>query len=226
MTPPLRLPGLFVCVVLLFAPTGQALRAADDPPLLLSPEQVGAIHRASSEAELQRLFGEDRVRDHRVQVGEGFVCPGTRIDFPGGDSLEITWLDPESRTMPDSIMVLGARWATGEGLRLGSRLQDLEAMNGAPFRLSGFGWDYGGTVGTWNSGTLDYLTPGNFPRMIVRLAPQRAAYQRIGRSDADAVTGEGAYVSSAHRAMQALEPRVTQIIVDFRAGECPAFFPE
>ena len=217
------LPGL---AVLLSALAGEGLHAADEGPHLLSPDRVGAVHRGGSEAELQRTFGPDRVHDHLVQVGEGFVCRGTKIDFPGGDSLEVTWLDANSRTTPDNVRVLGKRWATREGLRLGSTLQDLEKMNGDPFKLSGFGWDYGGTVGTWNGGILAYLAPGRPPRVIVRLAPERAAYERIGRGDAAAVTGDTAYVSSAHAAMQTLTPRVTQIIVDFAAEDCAAFFPE
>lgn len=200
------------------------LQAADDEEQLLSPERVGAIHHGSSLEELQRFFGAERVRDHLVQVGEGFVCRGTRIDFPGGDSLEITWRDEAARRGPDTISVLGDRWATPEGLRLGSTLQELEAMNGVPFNLSGFGWDYGGTVGTWNDGALTYLAASGPPRLIIRLSPARAAYDRITGDQRAAVTGDGAYVSSAHTAMQTLTPQISQIIVDFAAGDCAAYF--
>ncbi|NKB50437.1 MAG: hypothetical protein GKS02_13850 [Alphaproteobacteria bacterium] len=225
-----RLPSrnaLLAGLTILFsALAGTSLPAASDDAAGLSPERVGSIDSATSEAELRKIFGPDRVRDHRVQVGEGFVCQGTRIDLPDGDSLEITWLDADTRARPDTINVLGKRRATGEGLRLGSTLQELEKINGARFNLSGFGWDYGGTVGTWNGGSLDYLTAAGRPRMIVRLAPKREAYQRINRSERAAVSGDGALVSSGHSAMQALTPRVSQIIVDFAAGDCAAFFPE
>lgn len=215
---------LLAVALVLFGITGKNGVTANDEPLLLSRERVGAVQRSASEADLRRIFGAGRVHDHLVQVGEGFVCRGTKIDFPGGESLEITWLDAETRTRLDRVMVLGERWSSPEGLRLGSRLQDIEAMNGRPFKLSGFGWDYGGTVGTWNGGTLENLSAGGAPWVIVRLSPERAAYDRISRADAAAVTGDAAYVSSAHGAMQALSPRVTQIVVDFRAEDCAAYF--
>jgi hypothetical protein len=218
---PLFKLGLAVFALSL-ATTG--LLAADDEELLLSPERVGAVHRGSGYEELRQIYGAERVRDHLVQVGEGFVCRGSKIEFPGGDSLEITWIDETSRRRPDTVAVLGDRWATQEGLRLGSTLQELEAMNGAPFSLSGFGWDYGGTVGTWNAGALTYLAAGGPPRLIIRLSPARAAYDRITGDQRAVVTGDGALVSSAHDAMQALTPQVSQIIVDFAAGDCAAYF--
>lgn len=221
-----RWSSLLGLVLVLSGLAGKDGSAANHEPLLLSRERVGAVHRGASEVELRRIFGAERIHDHLVQVGEGFVCQGTKIDFPGGDSLELTWLDANSRTSLDRVMVLGERWSTPEGLRLGSRLQDLEGLNDRSFMLSGFGWDYGGTVGTWNGGTLENLGGDGPPWVIVRLSPDRAAYYRIGRRDAAAVTGESAYTSSAHRAMQALSPRVAQIIVDFRAADCAAYFPE
>jgi hypothetical protein len=34
-------------------------------------------------------------------------------------------------------------------------LTELEKMNGKPFKLSGFDWDYGGNVLSWNGGKLE-----------------------------------------------------------------------
>ena len=39
-------------------------------------------------------------------------------------------------------------------MTLGTRLGRLTQLNGRPFTLSGFGWDYAGTVISWNGGRL------------------------------------------------------------------------
>src|SRR5262249_17585108 len=56
-------------------------------------------------------------------------------------------------------------WTAPHGLKLGMALEDVEKANGKPFKLSGFGWDYGGLVVDWNKGALGNVacrTSGGF----------------------------------------------------------------
>jgi hypothetical protein len=117
----------------------------------------------------------------------------------------VRWLD-SSRREPRSIRVLGTAWKTDDGIRLGTTLKELEQLNGRPFTLAGFGWDYSGTVYGWNGGELGARLerPG---RVLLRLAPQPNA-------DDGAVLGEGGFPSN-DPAMQALNPTVYDIIVEF-----------
>lgn len=51
-------------------------------------------------------------------------------------------------------------WHTAEGIRIGTTLDELVELNGKPIQFSGFGWDYGGAVLSFNQGKLEKLKPG------------------------------------------------------------------
>jgi hypothetical protein len=103
------------------------------------------------------------------------------------------------------------RWVVGPGITLGTRLAELERRNGRPLTLTGFGWDYGGTVMGWEQGALEQALLGGNGRVILRLAitPDSA-----GSADARAVSGDGVFRSD-DAAMRRLDPGVHQIIVEY-----------
>ncbi|MBE9098129.1 hypothetical protein [Vacuolonema iberomarrocanum] len=107
-------------------------------------ERVGAIDASTSRTELAELYGEENLTDADVPVGEGFVEAGTTLDMGEGRSLNIIWSD-ETRTQPLEARDLGSAWQLPEGIGVGTTLEELEETLGS-FELTGFGWDYGGTV--------------------------------------------------------------------------------
>jgi hypothetical protein len=80
-------------------------------------------------------------------------------------------------------------------------------MNGRPFKLAGFGWDYSGVVIDWSGGNLDSSLAG----IKLYLDPGNSAYESPIYAQ---VLGDRDY-SSALAPMQQLSPRVYQIFVDF-----------
>ena len=109
----------------------------------------GPLGRQTSETDLRRRYGPDAVNAVRIEVGEGETAPGAVL-YPG-DSLrrvEIIWRDSVSRRNPARIILRGSRsrWQVPRGISLGTSLQDLERLNGRPFTLAGFGWDYAGVI--------------------------------------------------------------------------------
>lgn len=52
-----------------------------------------------------------------------------------------------------------ARWSVA-GLRIGDPMNKVTQVNGRPFDLFGFEWDYGGQVTDWRGGTLKALPGG------------------------------------------------------------------
>lgn len=86
-------------------------------------------------------------------------------------------------------------------------LQQLEKINGGPFVLTGFGWDYGGMVASWERGRLNALwrSPRSLRAISVRLEPE----QPWGASYA-AMAGEGEDRSN-DPAMHRLNPRIVAI---------------
>ena len=178
--------------------------------MIVPNRSVGPLTRESSEAQLKQRYGPEMVSSARIQIGEGETMAGTVL-FPG-DSLrtaEIIWTDSVSRRSPARFILRGSRsmWQTAEGISLGTTLQELERLNGRPFMLAGFGWDYGGVVTDWGGGTLEsalgdvklYLDPGSEQY-------QSAPYSQV--------LGDRDY-SSALRPMQQMNPKVSQIFVDF-----------
>ena len=198
-------------------PAGRAATLDSAPPVQApSPWQIapgrsaGPITPASSEAGLEKHYGGAAVKTTRIELGEGETTPGTVL-FPG-DSLrrvEIVWQDTMSRSRPARLILRGSRseWKVGPGVSLGSSLQELERINGRPFTLAGFGWDYAGVVIGWGGGALDSALGG----VKLYLDPGPAQYESAPYSQ---VLGDRDY-SSSLSPMQQLNPRVAQIFVDF-----------
>ncbi|HSF16611.1 MAG TPA: hypothetical protein VLK65_13775 [Vicinamibacteria bacterium] len=193
---------------------------AQQPPtdwLIVPGERVGRITATTSESELESLFGTDNVEPVDVHIGEGFTEPGAAV-FPSDPSrrIEVVWRD-EARTSPKELRLLGdsSQWRTSEGISLGSTLQDIERLNGFPFRLAGFAFDYGGTITDCGRGRLRMLgcsdRDGTIQGRLVVLRLNPSAESRA-RAEYRQVLGDRDF-SSGHPAMQALNPRVYQMIV-------------
>lgn len=189
------------------APDAQA--AQNDNFLIVPGERVGAITGDATEDSLRAIYGDDRVESVLVARGEGFVCKGSRVIFDNGEFLEVTWLDTESKASPDSIYVKGESWRTGDGIGLGINLQEIEKINGKPFRLLGFEWDYGGTITSWEGGNLE----GQPGEMWIALTPDQEAYQQTSGNEAGQVAGDSEFLSD-HPVMRKLNPRLTFLAVD------------
>jgi hypothetical protein len=179
----------------------------------LDPRDSSAIIAAqSSEAELRERFGEGAIRPTRIELGEGETAAGTLL-FPT-DSFrraEIIWQDTLARRRPARIILRGnqSRWQVGPGISLNTSLRQLEQLNGRPFTLAGFGWDYGGVVTSWNGGALDSSLAG----VKLYLDPGPAQYESAPYSQ---VLGDRDY-SSDLPAMHQLSPRVWTIFIDFES---------
>jgi hypothetical protein len=168
------------------------------------------IAAQSSEAELRERFGVSAINATRIELGEGETAPGTLL-FPT-DSLrraEIIWQDTIARRRPARIIIRGkqSRWQVGPSISLNTSLTQLEQLNGRPFTLAGFGWDYAGVVTSWNGGALDSALAG----VKLYLDPGPAQYESAPYSQ---VLGDRDY-SSDLPAMQQLSPKVWTIFIDF-----------
>ena len=96
--------------------------------------------------------------------------------------LQFVWWDEEGRKDP-SYIELSSKMSSPGGVRAGMSVADVEALNGEPFKLSGFGWDYGG--GAWiQSGALAKLPGG----CILSLSFSATEYPP--GHDYDSITGD------------------------------------
>jgi hypothetical protein len=187
-------------------------RAAPDW-VIVPGQRAGAVLTGSTEAQLVRAYGAAAVRQARIEVGEGESVPGTVLFATDSlRRLEILWHDTVTRSRPARLVLRGtqSRWQLPTGISLGTRLRDLERRNGRAFTLAGFGWDYGGVIVDWKGGVLAHELPG------VKLYLDPGAGQS-GTSAYAEVLGDRDYASSVP-AMQALDPAVYQIFVDFESS--------
>ena len=179
---------------------------------------VGQITQNTSEEQLIKIFGAQNVKRANVHVGEGEMQPGTVL-FPSDSrkKLSILWRDA-TRQRPEKITISGKNtfWKTDRGITIGTTLSTIEELNGRAFTLTGFGWDYSGTVLHSNGGLIAEL--GNESgeeitgrTLLLRLEPDSALQKT---PEYKALLGDGKFLSD-NPAMRKLNPRVYEIIVEF-----------
>jgi hypothetical protein len=183
---------------------------ARDARWLLAPTPAGdLVHASDTHATLVQRFGAANARRDTIYVGEGEFVRGTVL-FPADPvrRVDVLWEDTLAGTRAELVRIIGvssSRWRVAPGVGLGTTLAEIEALNGRPFTLAGFEWDYSGTVISWEGGRLDSLWGD---RVTLRLSPDRDAPEHLSLQ----VLGDRPY-SSSHAAMRALNPRVYEVLV-------------
>lgn len=175
----------------------------------------GPFAADSSEARLIETFGKDNVVTGEVAGPEGTTVIATTV-FPNdpAKSMEFGWWDEEKYERLAYFTVPSADAAPG-GLKTGMTVKEVEALNGAPFELSGFWWDYGGYA-DFQGGKLGEV-PGGC-NVSAQFQPMAEVPANL---DVDAVSGDQS-VSSSEPLLVTLDARVQSITVgyqDFSATE-------
>ena len=168
-------------------------------------QRVGPVDAATTREKLVALYGADNLADTDYPIGEGETVPGTII-FPGTSrEATVLWMDGAAGQTIDRVVISGEEWLLPDGIRHGDELDAVEEINGAPFMLYGFGWDYGGG-GYFKGGALDRKVQIWF-RPSLEEGP---AYQ--------AVLGDTLF-NSAEAAMRAVDPRVAEVAIVLHAPQ-------
>jgi hypothetical protein len=143
--------ALAVVLVALASPADAAPKKPEQVVACTGPFTKGATH-----ASLVKAFGKRNVAVQSVGIGEGETVTASVI-FPrdAARRIEVLWIDEKRRRNPSEIRTgVDATWRTAQGIRRGMSLSEIEALNGRPFELWGFGFDYGGTTLDWKGGAL------------------------------------------------------------------------
>jgi len=135
------------------------------PLLLVTPALGGEIKcegpfgADSSEARLIETFDKENVVTGEVPGPEGSTVLATTV-FPNDPArtMEFGWWD-EQRNEQTAYFTVPAGELTPGGLRTGMTVKEVEALNGGPFQMYGFFWDYGGTA-IFEGGKLAALDGG------------------------------------------------------------------
>jgi hypothetical protein len=184
-------------------------RNANVPRWLVDSVPSGdLVHATDDEAALAGRLGAANVARDTLWLAEGAHTLGTVL-FPADPRrrVEVAWSDTVRRARPEFVRVNtdSSQWRVVPGVGMGTTLAELERLNGRPFKLLGFHWDYEGTVSSWEGGRLDSLWSG---AVMLRLRPPPNPPADLTRQ----VLGDRELTSS-HPAMQRLAPRVYEIRV-------------
>jgi len=183
------------------APSPQDLDA-----VVIPGERVGPVTASTSRTDLVSLYGEDRLQDAPVPMGEGFTEPGTVVDLGPDWHFSVVWRDT-SQTQPLLIKDFGPGWRTPEGLGVNAPYSVVQEALGN-FQLYGFAWDYGGTIVLENSQLDQY-----HGQLLLRVSPSLEAMDTHANAY-EAVMGEELYASTNDHFSQ-LDLTVYEMIVYF-----------
>ena len=126
-----------------------ALLAAPTIAQEAAPETIaceGVYGPDSSEALVIETFGAENVVTGIVPGPEGMEMLATTV-FPDDPQkkMQFGWWDEKNLTQLSYVEIAPSQTAPG-GMRIGLNVAELEALNGAPYNISGFWWDYGGSA--------------------------------------------------------------------------------
>ncbi|HPI50175.1 MAG TPA: hypothetical protein PLH23_18030 [Hyphomonadaceae bacterium] len=158
---------------------------------------------------LAEIFGAQNVIPETIDGREGEQVNVTAI-YPQDRSrrIEVTFANEEERTVLTSVSIRGevSEWTGPGGLNLGDGIETVERLNGKPFTMSGFGWDYGGYVTDWQGGKLNQIAPGCRTTVRFNIPPDVHSE--------DAVLGEAPH-SSTEPAMRKASAYVEEIQISW-----------
>lgn len=164
----------------------------------------GPFAKDSDHNRLVTVFGQSNVAKTIVHEESEQLKASTVFSKDPARSVQITWWDEKARKRPSSIQTEGTDWFGPKGIRVGMTLNEVEVLNGGPFTLYGFDWDYGGTTADWKGGAFAHL-PGGC-NLIVTFE----VGENVDDATAIKVAGDSKF-SSAQSEMKAVNPKVRGI---------------
>ena len=133
----------------------QPTTVESSPDFTIKPgEGFGTLGGEMVRAELEDAIGTANVSKGDFYIGEGEFAPGLVLYPNTSEEVEVL-LDDDGYVILYRTSKKDSKWATPDGLKVGSTLEELVAANGGHFKFTGFDWDYGGTVTNWNGGKFD-----------------------------------------------------------------------
>jgi hypothetical protein len=187
--------------------SSQVAKRAEPPQVVVCG---GVFAKDSSHLKLAEVFESQNITFGEVDGPEGTKLMAS-ILYPKDPKrrLEVLWQNEATRSDLSVISINGqSTWIAPKGLKLGVPLVTLEKLNGRPFKLAGFDWDYGGAVRDWMGGALSIL-PGGC-NMGMKLAPDpKTSAETRGQ-----VSGDKEFLSS-DPLMRLANPAVEEITIGY-----------
>lgn len=168
----------------------------------------GAFAADSSARRLEEIYGKDNVVTGETDGPEGSTYIATTV-FPNdpAKTMIFGWWDEEAhRDLANVTLPPGDSIA---GLKEGMTVKEVEALNGEPFIMTGFWWDYGGYA-SFQSGALSSIEGGC--NLSVSFAPDESIV--TDGIDLDPVSGDRE-VPSGEPLLEKLNVRVQAFSIGY-----------
>lgn len=137
----LTLPVVLLALTTVLSPAAEP--DEKDNTIVLG-KRVGAITHGMTILGLRTLYGAKNVKAAQLDGPEGTTLDGIRL-FPGSDrELELIYDQEGDEKIVTDVVVIGSAWKFECGLKVGMSIEEVEKINGKPFQVAGFDWDYGG----------------------------------------------------------------------------------
>jgi hypothetical protein len=163
-------------------------------------KRVGLIKPGMTAADIEKAYGKKNLKNMDLPGPEGSTFPGAKL-FEGTErELEIVW-DPEKENtkIVFDVRILGTAWKFENGLKAGMSIEEVEKINGRPFKVMGFSWDYGGYA-NFEGGKLD-------GKVSIRFNPSTDEIPDYLQGDKQ--------ISSTDKKLRAVKPVVEEMITVF-----------
>ncbi len=154
------------------------------PALAAEIKCEGPFAASATLADIETAFGKDNVKTGEVDGPEGSTMIATTV-FPNDPDKQflVYWWDEEKVERLAGVELTAADTAPG-GVKVGMSIDEVQKLNGEPFTLSGFYWDYGGSAG-FETGKLSNLPGGCY--LNVTFQP---SVQELPEGVSEAISGD------------------------------------
>ena len=195
----MRFASLFLLAVLV-SPWTRAEEIPADDLTIVPNVRVGPIEKGMTLFGLKTVYGGGKVKAAKLDGAEGETIDGAKL-FEGTDrELQIIFNPEGDEREVFDIRIIGKAWKFTNGLKIGLTMTEVEKINGKPFQMAGFNWDYGG-YGNFDGGKLEGV-------VSVRFDP--------GEKDVDDSLSGDRQISTSDKKLRALNPKVSDLTVSFR----------
>ena len=146
------LARLFLCTFCLVSVASPAFAKDKVKPAALSATAeavacAGVFGSDSSEALLIETYGKDNVVTGQVYGPEGMTYLASTVYPDDADrKMKFSWFNEDELTQLSSVELAPSQAGPG-GVRIAMSVGEVQAINGEPFTIGGFWWDYGGYAG-------------------------------------------------------------------------------
>ncbi len=192
--------------------TSFTIAAENDAWLIVPGVKAGPITANTSEADLIKIYGKENVKREEATDGEGMESEMGSVIYPNDSEkmIKVLWKDTKQMKFPKALELSGDKsvWKTAEGISLGTSVKELEKLNGGRFSFWGFGWDAGGGIKSWDNGKFEKKYSPLL--LMIRLSDKNISMVEHKELIGDRV------ISSSNELVQKLNPKVSQISINFK----------